>query len=196
MKAAMLQIDDKIISTELFEVKFACHLQKCKGMCCVYGDAGAPLTDDETELLEEEYSAIKPFLREGGISAIDEQGKWVFDVEGDKVTPLMGKDDCAYSIIDNGIARCGIENAYQSDRATFQKPISCHLYPLRVSKVGENYALNYHQWSVCSPALKLGNEYNMPVFRFLKDSIIRAFGESFFNKMEVAYKDWKNRYPD
>lgn len=185
----MIEIQDKIVSTELFETNFVCHLEKCRGMCCVYGDAGAPLTEKESEMLIEIYDAVKPFLREEGKKAIEEKGQWHFDNDGDRVTPLMGKDDCAYSIIDNGIARCAIETAYFSEVVSFRKPISCHLYPVRVSRVGNREALNYHRWGVCDPARELGNEYGMPVFRFIKDALIRAYGQDFFREMEEVYAE-------
>jgi len=187
----MIQIGDKIVSAELFENYFVCHLDKCKGLCCVYGDAGAPLSEEETGILEKNLDKIKPFLRNEGIAALDEKGAWEFDTDGDRVTPLMGHDDCAYSILDNGIARCGIENAYNSDAIEFRKPASCHLYPIRLSKIGGNIALNYHRWDVCKPALKLGKDYNLPVFRFLKDALTREFGEEFYNEMEEVYREWK-----
>ncbi len=189
----MIQIGDKIISTELFDNHFVCHLEKCKGLCCVYGDAGAPLEEEETRILEENIDRITPFLRPGGIEAIQSKGTWEFDGDGDRVTPLMGHDDCAYSIIDNGIARCGIENAFQSGAIDFQKPASCHLYPIRISKIGGNIALNYHRWDVCRPATKLGKQYDMPVFRFLEGAIKRVFGEEFYGELERVYEEWKKR---
>ncbi len=189
----MIQIGDKIISTELFENHFICHLEKCRGMCCVYGDAGAPLEESEARMLEEEFESIKPFLRKEGVEAIEEKGTWEFDGDGDRVTPLMGHDDCAYSVLDNGIARCGIENAFNSDRTDFRKPVSCHLYPIRLSKIGNNIALNYHQWDVCKPARKLGKEYEMPVFRFLKEPIIRVFSMEFYAELEKVYFELKKK---
>ncbi len=187
----MIQIGDKIISTELFENYFVCHLEKCRGMCCVYGDAGAPLEDEETVLLEENLDKIKPFLRKEGLDVLDVKGAWEFDEDGDRVTPLMGHDDCVYSVLDNGIARCGIENAYNSEHIDFQKPVSCHLYPIRLSKIGGNVALNYHRWDVCHPAVELGRAYDMPVFRFVKDALLRVFGSGFYEELECAFQDWK-----
>lgn len=187
----MIQIGDKIVSTELFSNHFICHLEKCKGLCCVYGDAGAPLTEEETKILEKNIEDIKPFLRKEGIDALEEKGVWEFDTDGDRVTPLMGHDDCAYSVIDNGIARCGIENAYNSEKTDFQKPLSCHLYPIRLSKIGNNIALNYHRWEVCKPARILGKEYEMPVFRFLKEPLIRIFGMEFYKDLETVYFEWR-----
>ena len=186
----MIQIGDKIISTELFDKHFVCHLEKCKGLCCVYGDAGAPLTEEESKTLEKNIGKLKPFIRPDGYEAIQEKGTWVFDDDGERVTTLMGHDDCAYSVLDNGIARCGIENAFYSEAVDFQKPISCHLYPIRVSKVGDNIALNYHKWEVCKPALKLGSKYDMPVFRFLEQALTRVYGEEFYADLEKAYEAW------
>ncbi|MCF8225658.1 MAG: DUF3109 family protein [Bacteroidales bacterium] len=187
----MIQIGDKIVSTELFDNYFVCHLEKCRGMCCVYGDSGAPLTEEETKILEEQFDMISPFLRPEGVDAILSKGAWEFDADGDRVTPLMGHDDCAYSVIDNGIARCGIENAFQSGKIDFQKPLSCHLYPVRISRIGNNIALNYHKWDVCKPALSLGREYDLPVFRFLKEAIARAFGNEFYEELEKTYIVYK-----
>jgi len=187
----MIQIGDKIVSTELFDNHFICHLEKCKGLCCVYGDAGAPLSEEETNILERELEALKPFLRKEGVEALEEKGAWEFDGEGDRVTPLMGHDDCAYSVLDNGIARCGIENAYNSEKTTFRKPLSCHLYPIRLSKIGNNLALNYHRWEVCKPARTLGREYDMPVFRFLKEPLVRVFGMEFYGELERVFFEWK-----
>lgn len=191
----MIQIGDKIVSTELFDNHFVCHLEKCRGMCCVYGDAGAPLEEKERKLLEENLEKIKPFLRKEGVAALEEKGAWEFDGDGDMVTPLMGRDDCAYSVLDNGIARCGIENAYNSDSIDFRKPVSCHLYPIRLSKIGGNIALNYHRWDVCKPAIKLGREYEMPVFRFVKDALIRVFGSEFYDELESVYEEWRKQSP-
>jgi hypothetical protein len=189
----MIQIQDKIVSTELFDNHFICHLEKCRGLCCVYGDAGAPLEEEETKILEKNLEKIKPFLRKEGIKALEEKGAWEFDGDGDKVTPLMGRGDCAYSVLDNGIARCGIEIAYNSESIDFRKPASCHLYPIRVSKIGNNIALNYHQWDVCKPARKLGKENDLPVFRFLKEALIRVFGQEFYDEMERVYLEWKKQ---
>lgn len=189
----MIQIGDKIVSTELFDNYFVCHMEECRGMCCVYGDAGAPLEKEETEFLEKNIDKIKPFLREEGVKAIEEKGTWEYDGDRDMVTPLISQDDCAYSIIDNGVARCGIENAFFSDVIDFRKPISCFLYPIRVSKIGDNTALNYHHWDVCEPARKLGKEYEMPVFRFLKDALETAYGASFYKEMERVYIEWKKQ---
>lgn len=185
----MIQIQDKLVSSELFEEKFICHLEKCLGNCCVYGDAGAPLEDDEAKILEEEFEKIRPFIRPEGAKAIDEQGKWLIDTDGDKVTPLIMGEECAYTIFENNIAMCCIEKAFEKGALDFRKPVSCHLYPIRISKVGNYTALNYHKWGICEPARVLGKKEGLPVFRFLKDAITRCFGENFYNELELVYNE-------
>jgi hypothetical protein len=193
----MIQIEDKIISTELFDTDFICDLGKCRGSCCVYGDAGAPLEEKESFILEKEYENIKHYLSPAGIESIDQQGKWLVDKDdGEKVTPLINGKECAYTVFENGIAFCGIERAYNAGSTKFQKPSSCHLYPIRVSILGEYTVLNYHRWNICEPARILGKQSQMPVFRFLKSSIERVFGEVFYNEMEVAFKEIISQEPD
>lgn len=185
----MIQIEDKLVSMELFEEEFHCHLEKCFGNCCVHGDSGAPLSDEEAETLEKIYPRVRAQLSEEGRKAIDRQGPWVTDSDGDKVTPLIGGKECAYAWFKNGIALCGIERSYELGKVRFRKPLSCHLYPIRVSKVGEYTAINHHRWGICEPARVLGKRKGLPVFRFLKDSIIRTWGEGFYEEMEKVYKE-------
>jgi hypothetical protein len=187
----MIQIGDIIVNRDLFDQHFFCHLEECEGSCCVYGDAGAPLEEQETLSLEEHLEQIKPYLRAEGLRAITEQGPWVIDAEGEKVTPLVGREECAYAVFDEGIARCTIEQAYDAEAIPFRKPVSCHLYPIRVSKLKHGTALNYHRWSICEPARILGEKEGIPVFRFLQDSIIRVFGKPFYDELETVYLAWK-----
>ena len=185
----MIQIGDKIIGRQLFEKHFICHLEKCEGNCCVFGDAGAPLEEDEAELLSAEVEKIFPFMRAEGKRAVREQGAWVIDNDGDKVTPLVGREECAFVVFDDTTARCSIEQAYDEGAISFRKPVSCHLYPIRVTKLKQGIALNYHQWSICEPARILGAKEGIPVFRFLKDPIIRVYGEEFFKELEIVYSE-------
>ncbi len=182
----MIQIDNKLVSLDLFEKKFVCNLFACKGACCVHGDAGAPLAADERAILDNEYNNFKEILSESGRKAVEKEGKWVSDGPTDFVTPLNKGKECAYTVFQNGIAKCGIEFAWKKGMTTFQKPVSCHLYPIRLSKIGDHIALNYHEWDICTPALILGESLDMPVFKFLKEPIIRAFGESFYKELEVV----------
>jgi hypothetical protein len=185
----MIQIGDKIISRDLFEKQFICHLEKCEGNCCVFGDSGAPLEDQEADLLSRDQEKIIPFIRAEGKRTVREQGAWVVDRDNEKVTPLIGREECAYVIFEDKIARCAIEQAYEEGAISFRKPVSCHLYPIRVGKLKQGVALNYHQWSICEPARILGEKEGVPVFRFLKDAIVRVYGEEFYGELEMVYRE-------
>ena len=185
----MIQIGDKIISRDLFDNHFICDLKKCQGSCCVFGDSGAPLEDQEAEHIEENIDEIKPFLRPEGLRAVNEKGGWEIDSDGDKVTPLVGWEECAYVVFEDDIARCAIEIAYDEGAIPFRKPVSCHLYPIRVNKLKNGIALNYHRWSICEPARLLGKKEDLPVFRFLKDPITRIYGETFYKELEIVFSE-------
>lgn len=191
----MIQIDDKLISEDLFSEKFVCDLTKCKGICCVEGDAGAPLDEEETKILEEIYPKIKPYLRPEGIKAIEEQHTHTVDIDGDLVTPLVNNAECAYVIFDeNGYTKCGIEKAYEEGVIDYQKPISCHLYPIRIKSYSDFDAINYHEWDVCSDACALGKELNVKVYKFLKKPLIRKYGEDFYNILCEAAEEWEKEF--
>lgn len=185
----MIQIGDKVVSRELFENYFVCHLNKCEGNCCVFGDSGAPLEDGEADLLHRELKQVFPFMRAEGKRAVRELGAWVIDNDGEKVTPLVGNEECAFVVFENGIARCAIEQAYEQGAISFRKPVSCHLYPIRIGKLKQGIALNYHQWSICEPGRLLGRKEGVPVFRFLEEAITRVFGKEFYNELEAVYTE-------
>lgn len=189
----MIQVDDKIISTEIFEQKFHCDLTACKGNCCVFGDSGAPLSIDEVNILDVNIERIKPFISRAGRKALKDQGNWVTDRDGDMVTPLVEGKECAYTYFKNGIAFCGIEKAFFEGKLDFRKPLSCHLYPIRLSTVGKLTALNYHKWPICNPARSCGQKKDVPVFRFVKDALIRAFGEGFYEDLEKVFGELENQ---
>lgn len=185
----MIQINDKIISLDLFEVRFCCDLAHCKGICCVEGNAGAPLEAEEVDLLEQEYPAYKPCMNPEGIEAVERQGFMVPDAEGDCTTPLVDDAECAYSIRENGITLCAIEKAWREGRTSFRKPVSCHLYPIRLSLFGNGTTgLNYHRWAVCNGALARGAKEGIPLFRTLREPLIRHFGSEFYDALEEAYR--------
>ncbi len=185
----MIQIGDKIVSRELFENHFICDLPSCHGNCCVIGDSGAPLEEDEAVVLSNHINEIRPYLRREALRAIDEQGSWVIDDDGDKVTPLIGREECAYVVFNDGIARCAIEQAFEEGTISFRKPVSCHLYPIRVNKMGKGIALNYHRWGICEPARIMGKKEGVPVFMFLKDPIERVYGKEFYQELELIYSE-------
>ena len=152
----MIAIDNTLISEDLLEKHFVCDLSKCKGECCVEGDAGAPLESHEVEKLEEIFEDIKPFLRKEGIESIAGQGTSVQDPsDGEWVTPLVANKECAYVVFENGITKCGIEMAWKDGKTDFRKPVSCHLYPIRIDSYKSYDAVNYHKWEICSPACDL-----------------------------------------
>ena len=191
----MIQIDDKLISEELFSEEFVCNLAKCKGICCVEGDAGAPLDEDETKILDEIYPKIKSYLRPEGIQAIEEQGIYTLDFEGDLVTPLVNNAECAYVIFDEkGYTKCAIEKAYEDGVIDWQKPISCHLYPIRITEYSNFSAINYHEWDICSDACTLGKELGVKVYQFLKKPLIRKYGEEFYQTLSEAAEEWEKEF--
>ena len=191
----MIQIDDKLISEDLFSEEFVCNLAKCKGICCVEGDAGAPLNEDETHILDEIYPKIKPYLRPEGIQAIEEQGTYTLDFEGDLVTPLVNNAECAYVIFDEkGYTKCAIEKAYEDGVIDWQKPISCHLYPIRITEYSNFSAINYHEWDICSDACTLGKELGVKVYQFLKKPLIRKYGEEFYQTLSEAAEEWEKEF--
>lgn len=181
----MFQLGNTIVSEEIIENDFVCNLNACKGACCIEGDAGAPLEVDETAVLERIYPKVKPFLRAKGIAAIEKQGVYIKTPHGEYETPLVKGGECAYvTFTENGIASCGIEDAYNAGEIDFQKPVSCHLYPIRITEYSSFSALNYDRWSICDPACTLGKELQVPIYKFVKTAIIRKFGENWYAELE------------
>ena len=180
----MMEIDDKVVSLDLITNKFVCDLEKCKGVCCVKGESGAPLEEDEAEILEREFANIRQYLRNEGNKAIEHQGPWIIDSDMEKVTPLIDGKECAYAIFEKGIARCGIEIANEAGATFFRKPISCHIYPIRVKKYKGFTSVNYDRWPICDPARECGEKKDVPVYRFLRESIERKYGVDFYKKLE------------
>lgn len=192
----MIQIDTKLISEDIFSEEFVCNLTKCKGACCVAGDVGAPLDEAETKILEDIFDKVKPYLRPEGIQALEEQGTWTTDpMDGDFVTPMVNNAECAYVIFDQkGITKCGIEKAYEDGAVDWQKPVSCHLYPIRVTEYATFTALNYHEWEICSDACTLGKELQVPIYKFLKTPLIRKYGEEFYETLSEAAIEWEREF--
>jgi len=182
----MIQIGDYIFSLDILEKKFMCDLKSCHGNCCLEGDSGAPLSREESAILSDILPAIKGFLREEGIIAIEEQGASVVDSDGDIVTPLIDNRECAYAIFENKTWFCGIERAWTEGKIDFQKPVSCHLFPIRVKKFSNITAVNYQSIEICESARKCGAKEGMPVYLFLKEAIIRAFGEDVYKELSIV----------
>lgn len=184
----MIAIDNTIVSEHLLEKKFVCDLNACKGECCVAGDSGAPLDEEEIAILEDIWDDVKPYLPKDGVKAIEKQGVFVIDEDGDYTTPLVKGKHCAFTIFDDGIAKCGIEQAFYDGKVSWKKPISCHLYPVRITKFKTYDAVNYHKWEVCKPACECGAKLNVPVYKFLKEPLIRKYGKDWYKQLELADK--------
>jgi len=185
----MIEVQNTLVHEDIISENFVCNLNRCKGACCVEGDSGAPLEKSELAILEEIYPIVKPYMTEKGIQAIEEAGTWVKDFEGDYTTPCVdGNKECAYVIFENGISKCAIEKAYEDGKTHWKKPISCHLYPIRITPYPEFDTLNYDRWNICSPACSFGNELKVPVYKFLKEPLIRKYGVEWYRELEDAVK--------
>lgn len=189
----MLAIGKTLISDDVVSSSFICDIEACKAACCVEGDAGAPLSEEESLLLEAELENIRPFLSQEGLAEIALQGVWVQDAEGEKVTPTLGGRECVYAVKTNqGILSCGIEKAWESGATPFQKPVSCHLYPIRIKEYKDFLAVNYHRWNICSPACVFGKKQGVKVYQFLKNALIRKFGETWYEEL-CALAEYQNQ---
>lgn len=180
----MIEVQSTLVHEDIISENFVCNLDKCKGACCVEGDSGAPLEKSELAILEEIYEVVKPYMTPKGIATIEENGTWVKDFEGDYTTPCVdGHKECAYVIWDNGVSKCAIEKAYLDGKTNWKKPISCHLYPIRITKYPEFDVLHYDRWNICSPACSFGNQLKVPVYQFLKEPLIRKYGDSWYTEL-------------
>ncbi|MEI7596297.1 MAG: DUF3109 family protein [Bacteroidota bacterium] len=179
----MIAIENTLISEDLIDKKFCCDLSICKGECCIEGDAGAPMEQDEIDFLEEHIDIIRPYLTAEGLEEISKYGVFEVFVDGSYVTPLIENKDCVYSYMQDGIVFCGIEKAFLEKKISFRKPISCYLYPVRIQKY-ENYtAVNYHEWDICKSACTNGKEQNTPLYVFLKKPLIAYFGKEWYKAL-------------
>ena len=180
----MIAVGNTLVSDDVLKESFVCNLTKCKGECCVSGDSGAPLEVPELKILDEIYSKVEPYLSEKGKEAISNQGKYIKDWDDEYTTPLIEGKECAYTIFEGGVAQCGIEKAYLAGDISYKKPISCHLYPIRITSYDGFDAVNYHEWNICSDACSLGKSLKVPVFSFLKEPIIRKYGEGYYEELQ------------
>jgi hypothetical protein len=180
----MIPVKNIIVSDELKDIKFCCDLARCKGGCCVEGDAGAPLEEEEISVLEDDIDNIKPYMTIRGRETVEGTGVFDYDSEGNFVTPLVNGVECAFTGFDEkGIAYCTIERAFDDGKTPLRKPVSCHLYPVRISGNGSFNAVNYHKWHICKPALKKGRQLDLPLYVFLEDSLVRKYGREWYNEL-------------
>jgi hypothetical protein len=191
----MLLHDNVLISFDVIQKEFVCNLSACKGACCVEGDYGAPLLEEELPIIEKDLDKIKPYLGRQSLEKLDKDGFYETDTEGELATTCLPKGECVFVIREEGMYKCGIEKAHEEGKTDFKKPISCHLYPIRISQVGEYEALNYHKWSICNPACKLGKELEVPTYLFLKEPLERKYGKEWFAELEEIVEETKGDLP-
>ncbi len=188
----MFQIGDAIVASDIIEENFLCDLSACMGECCVEGDAGAPLEEDEVKIIEDLLSEVWDDLSPAAKAVIKEHGVAYRDHDGDMVTSIVHGKDCVFTYYDEkGICKCAIEKAYREGRTNFYKPISCHLYPIRLQKYKDFTAVNYHRWSICKAAVLLGKKEGLKVYEFLKEPLIRRFGEDWYNELVLVAEEYK-----
>jgi len=189
----MIVLQHTVISDDVKDKFFVCNLDKCKGACCVEGDLGAPLEEEELQILHDNYESIKPYLSRAGQQAIAEQGLYIKDWEDDFSTTTINNRECAYAIYDENLTlKCGIEQAYLDGKITWKKPISCHLYPIRITKYDGFEALNYDKWEICNPACGFGADLGVRVYQFLKEPLIRKYGEDWYQELENLVESSEN----
>jgi hypothetical protein len=186
----VIAIDNILVSDEVVEKQFVCNLDKCKGGCCVDGDTGAPITQEEANIIEDIYPEIKHLLSPNAIALIEDEGTHTFDDEYGLVTPSLNGGICAYGYYDElGIVKCAIEHVYKEGKIDFKKPISCHLFPIRITEYETFEAVNYEpRETLCKPACKLGKSLQVPVYQFLKEPLIRKYGEEFYDALDATAK--------
>ena len=198
----MVEIQGILVSLDIFSECFCCDLTKCHGMCCVEGDAGAPVGMDEIAELEKAYEVVKEELSTKAQKEVEEHGVVYPDRDGELVTSITGGKDCVFvrygNISTDGgktrgprCALCAIDSAYRQGRVRWQKPISCALYPIRISQIGGVPALNYHKWDICRPAVELGRKMQLPIYRFLKEPLVRRFGQAWWDECDLVYGELK-----
>ena len=182
----MLEIGDTILSLDVLEKQFLCDLLKCKGACCVEGDSGAPVTAEEVKAIEEAYPDVQAYISESHQAVIQTQGFAVIDFEGDLVTPLVENRQCVYTYEEKGILKCGIEKAFFDGKTKFRKPVSCHLFPIRITEYKRFDAVNYQQIDICKPGRQCGKSEKLSLYVFLKEPLIRKYGEEWYEQLSYA----------
>lgn len=189
----MVQIGDTIVSFDVLTREFCCDISKCHGACCVEGDAGAPITEQEIAQIEELLPVIWDELATEARKVIEAQGVAYPDPEGELVTSIVNGKDCVFTVHSNGNCYCAIEKAYRECRCKFMKPVSCHLYPIRIKKLGNFWGLNYDRWDVCRPAVIKGQRLKLPVYKALKEPLVRRFGQEWYDELELTVQELKKQ---
>jgi hypothetical protein len=187
-------VEHCLVSDELGTVNFVCDLSACHGACCIEGDAGAPLDEREISILEDNLDQIIPYMTDKGREEVLSNGVFDYDAAGNFVTPLVDGRECAFVYFEGETALCAIEKAWLEKKTDWQKPISCHLYPIRVQKLHDGDGLNYHKWPICKAALKKGRNLDVPLYKFLEQPLTRAYGREWYQKLSDQMEgDKKNQ---
>jgi len=186
----MFIIGNTIVSEAIIEQNFVCNIEKCKGACCIEGDQGAPIDAEDIEKINEHMLAIKPYMSEKGKKLLADKGFYEIDPDGDKVTTCLPTGECVFVVYENGNLACAIQRANAEKNFDYPKPISCHLYPIRVSNFKQYDALGYHEWQLCSPACTLGNQLKVQVYKFLEEPLVRKYGRDWWAELDAIAKDW------
>jgi hypothetical protein len=189
----MLIVQNTLISEDIADVEFCCDYEACLGKCCIEGDCGAPLTDFEIHDIKNSFDEIKKYLSDESITIIENKGFYVFDPEQIKVTPLNNDGTCSYGYRENETIHCAIEKTFFENKASLQKPLSCHLYPIRLTNYDDFEAVNYHEWKICSSALCKGKKEKVPLYVFLKDPLIRRYGKGWYEELLLMIDYYKNK---
>ncbi len=190
----MFLIQNTLVSLDVLEKEFCCDLDKCRGCCCIEGDAGAPISDEEVKQVEQILPLLLPDMTKQAREVVAKQGISYLDPSGERVTSIVNDKDCVFARTDhNGWCYCLIEKAYNDGRIPFKKPISCHLYPIRLTKVGNYTGVEYHRWDICHCARQLGKKLHTPLYQFLREPLIRRFGQEWYNELELTANEWKKQ---
>lgn len=189
----IIEHGNTLISDEVFTEKFVCDLGKCKGACCVEGDRGAPLDQNDVNEIQNSIEAIKPYMTRKGLELLNHEGFMEGD-EDDMATTCLPSGECVFAFKEAGILSCAIEKAHKDGKIDYYKPISCHLYPIRIGRSGNFDTINYHQWSICKAACELGKQLKLPVFQFLKAPLIRSYGEDWYDELELIYQEYNSQF--
>lgn len=190
----MFLIQNTLVSLDVLEKEFCCDLDKCHGCCCVEGDAGAPVSDDELRILEHLLPELLPLMTPEARAVVEQQGLSYHDQSGEQVLSIVNGKDCVFARTDhNGWTYCLIEKCHTAANGAFTKPVSCHLYPIRLTKVGDLVGVEYHRWDICHCARQLGKKLHTPLYKFLREPLIRRFGEEWYNELELTATEWKKQ---
>ena len=187
----MFLIQNTLVSLDVIEKEFCCDLDSCRGCCCIEGDAGAPLTKEEEDKINEILPVLLPEMTKEAKEVVEAQGIAYNDPSDERVTSIVNDKDCIFARTDHkGWCYCLIEKAYNAGKIDFKKPISCHLYPVRLTKVGDLTGLEYHRWDICHCARQLGKKQHIKIYQFLRETLIRRFGQAWYDELELTANEW------